>query len=52
MDLFVRPELQYVRAAEKPTSRVEPYEFAISVKLDNTAKKENEETGDEPAGAN
>jgi len=52
MDLFVRPELQYVRAAEKPASRVEPYEFAISVKLDNTAKKENEETGDEPVGAN
>jgi len=51
MDLFVRPELQYVRAAVTPASRVEPYEFAISVKLDNTAKKENEETGDEPVGA-
>ena len=52
MDLFVRPELQYVRAAERPTSRVEPYEFAISVKLDNTAKNKNRDTGDESAGAN
>jgi len=51
MDLFVRPELQYVRAAERPASRVEPYEFAISVRLDNTAKEADEETGDEPAGA-
>ena len=52
MDLFVRPELQYVRAAEKPTSRVESYEFAISVRLDNTAKDKNEESGDELAGVN
>jgi len=51
MDLFVKPELQYVRAAEKPASRVESYEFAIRVKLDNSAKKENEETGEVPVGA-
>jgi type IV pilus assembly protein PilN len=50
MDLFVRPELQYVRAAANPTSRVESYEFAISVRLDNTAKDKNEESGDELAG--
>jgi len=51
MDLFVKPELQYVRAAENPATRVESYEFAISVRLDNTAKDENEETGAEPVGA-
>ena len=49
MDLFVRPELQYVRASEKPTSRVETYEFAIRVRLDNT--KKDEEAGEEPVGA-
>jgi type IV pilus assembly protein PilN len=37
MDLFVRPELQYVRAAQEPATRVESYEFAISVRL-NTKK--------------
>jgi len=49
MDLFVRPELQYVRASEKPASRVETYEFAIRVRLDNT--KKDKETGEEPVGA-
>ncbi len=38
MELFVRPELQYVRAATNPESRVESYEYAIRVKLDNTQK--------------
>ena len=33
MDLFVNPELQYVRAAERPATRTEPYEYAIQVKL-------------------
>jgi type IV pilus assembly protein PilN len=54
MDLFVGPELQYVRASQNPTSRTEPYEFAISVKLDNTkgeGEGEGEEAGMEPAGA-
>mgnify|MGYP001813505199 CR=1 FL=1 len=50
MDLFVRPELQYVRAAQKPRSRVETYEFAIRVKVDNT-KNKNEQAGEAPAGA-
>ena len=50
MDLFVGPELQYVRAAQNPASAVETYEFAISVRLDNT-KKASEEAGDTPAGA-
>jgi len=53
MDLFVRPELQYVRAADRPANRIETYEFAIRVRLDNTAKSkdEYEETGGTPAGA-
>jgi type IV pilus assembly protein PilN len=51
MDLFVKPELQYVRAAQRPESRVETYEFAIRVRLDNTKKDESEEAGEEPVGA-
>jgi type IV pilus assembly protein PilN len=50
MDLFVRPELQYVRASQKPASRTESYEFAISVRLNNK-RGDNEEAGAEPAGA-
>jgi Tfp pilus assembly protein PilN len=50
MDLFVRPELQYVRAAAKPPNRVETYEFAITVNLD--IKKGDPEAADtQPAGA-
>ncbi len=50
MDLFVRPELQYVRAATKPASRVETYEFAITVRLDNT-NSESDEIDVESVGA-
>lgn len=50
MDLFVSPELQYVRAAQNPTSRTEPYEFAIAVKLDNT-RGDDQESGEAPVGA-
>jgi type IV pilus assembly protein PilN len=46
MDLFVNPELQYVRAAQNPPNRYETYEFAIRVRLDNTR---NAEEGDEDA---
>ena len=42
MDLFVKPELQYVRTAKQATNRVEPYEFSIRVRLDNTKKKDLE----------
>jgi type IV pilus assembly protein PilN len=46
MDLFVGPELQYVRAAEKPADRSEPYEFAIQVRLRTRSAEEGEdETG-------
>jgi len=50
MDLFVRPELQYVRAAVNPASRVETYEFAITVSLNNK-RGDPEATGEQPAGA-
>ena len=51
MDLFNRPELTYVRSASQPRSSVEPYEFAITVRVDNTRKEEQMESGDQPAGA-
>lgn len=51
MDLFVNPELQFVRAAQNPTSRYETYEFAIRVRLDNTRGAEDEEAGADLAGA-
>jgi Tfp pilus assembly protein PilN len=47
MDLFVSPELQYVRAAEKPANRTEAYEFAIQVRLDNTKKDQLDSELDE-----
>jgi type IV pilus assembly protein PilN len=52
MDLFVNPELEYVRASQNPPNRFETYEFAIRVKLDNQRGQEDEaEAGAEPAGA-
>jgi len=51
MDLFVGPELQYVRASQNPTTRTETYEFAISVRLDNTKGEDELEAGLEPAEA-
>ena len=51
MDLFVNPELQYVRASSNPESRYETYEFAIRVRLDNTKGAKEEEAGDVLAGA-
>ena len=50
MDLFLRPELQYVRAASSPASPVETYEFAITVSLNNK-RGDPEATGEQPAGA-
>ena len=40
MDFFTNPELQYVRAAQQPANRTEPYEFAIRVRVDNTNRQE------------
>jgi type IV pilus assembly protein PilN len=51
MDLFIGPELQFVRAAQNPASRTETYEFSISVRLNNRRGEESEEAGTEPAGA-
>ena len=51
MDLFVSPELQYVRAAQNPPNRYETYEFAIRVVLDNTRNAaDDEEAGEDPVG--
>lgn len=50
MDLFVRPELRYVRASSRVTVRTEPYEFAIAVRVDNT-RKEGQEDDKESEGA-
>jgi type IV pilus assembly protein PilN len=50
MDLFVRPELRYVRASQNVITRTEPYEFSISVRLDNTPKKD-QVAGNESEGA-
>ncbi len=33
MELFVKPELQYVRAAKSPETRVESYEYAIQLNV-------------------
>ena len=51
MDLFVKPELQYVRRQANPANRVEDYEFAIRVVLDNTPDEEGADTGDDLEGA-
>lgn len=51
MDLFVNPELQYVRTAEKPTSRTEPYEYAIQVRLYRKSQTEQDDGEGEQTGA-
>ena len=51
MDLFVQPELQYVRTAQNPVSRVESYEYAINLKLDNTTQKDDLDDGEDQAEA-
>jgi type IV pilus assembly protein PilN len=50
MDLFVGPELQYVRAAEEPPNNIETYEFAIRVRLNNK-RGDSKKSGTEQAGA-
>jgi type IV pilus assembly protein PilN len=50
IDLFVRPELQFVRASEDPPNRVETYEFAITVSL-NKKRSQSREAGEKRAGA-
>ncbi len=50
IDLFIRPELQFVRASEDPPNRVETYEFAITVSL-NKKRSQSREAGEKRAGA-
>ncbi len=50
MNLFVNPELQYVRAAAVPSSRAESYEYSIQVGLRPKIQAEPED--DAGAGAN
>ncbi len=44
MQLFVKPELQYVRAARSPETRVESYEYAIQL---NVVIPQNDSLGDD-----
>ena len=49
-DLFVSPQLDYVRSAANPVTATEPYQFSIKVKL-RPPKSANEEEGfDDPDG--
>jgi type IV pilus assembly protein PilN len=50
MDLFLKPELQDVRAAQDPPNRIETYEFAINLSL-NTKRNNANSSGKKPAGA-
>jgi type IV pilus assembly protein PilN len=45
MDLFINPELQYVRAAAQPPTPLETYEFAIRVML-NPARQQQSGVAD------
>lgn len=51
-DLFTGPDLQYVRTAQQPASRAEPYEFAIRVRLNPRREQPPDEDADELAGVN
>lgn len=51
-DLFIGPDLQYVRAAQQPASRVETYEFAIRVRLNPRRDQTPDEDEDQIAGVN
>jgi type IV pilus assembly protein PilN len=42
MDLFMLPELQFVRAAQEPPTPTETYEFSIRVRLDTNRKRDVE----------
>lgn len=49
-DLFLDPQLDFVRSSARPATDVEPYEFSIKVRL-RQPKTEDEEFGiDVPAG--
>jgi len=46
--LFLNPELDFVRTAQKATSPTEPYQFSINVKLRPAKSADEEEGFDEP----
>jgi type IV pilus assembly protein PilN len=48
-ELFVDPELEFVRSTANPATDVEPYEFSIKVKL-RQPKSAEEEAGYDAAG--
>ena len=50
MDLFVRPELQFVRASDDTPNRTETYEFSITLSL-NTRRGESQNVDNNRAGA-
>jgi type IV pilus assembly protein PilN len=52
MDLFLSPELQYVRASKNPASSTESYEYSILVKLLNRAAAKDDLNSAAAAGAN
>ena len=49
-DLFLNPQLDYVRASAKPATPTEPYEFSIKVTL-RSPKTAEEEIGFDDAGS-
>lgn len=51
-DLFIGPELQYVRASQQPASRVETYEFAIRVRLNPRRESAQQNPANQAAGGN
>jgi len=49
-DLFVSPQLDYVRSAANPVTATEPYQFSIKVKLRPPKSADEEEGFDGPDG--
>ena len=49
-DLFISPQLDYVRSASNPTTATEPYQFSIKVKLRPPKSTDEEEGFDAPDG--
>lgn len=49
-DLFLDPQLDFVRSSSRPTTDVEPYEFSIKVKLRQPKSADEEEGYEEVAG--
>lgn len=47
-DLFIRPQLDFVRTAAKPVSATESYEFSINVNLRPPKSAEEDEVFDDP----